>query len=131
MSNHLHLIISRSDDGEALSGKVRDFKKYTSSKIISAIEENNQESRRNWMLWMLWIFKSAGMKNKNNKYYQFWKQDSHAEQLLSNDFMTQKLDYIHNNPVEAGIVDEPVHYKYSSARDYAGINGLLSLQFVE
>jgi REP element-mobilizing transposase RayT len=113
---------------EKPSGIVRDFKKYTSSRIISAIEENNGESRRNWMLW---IFKSAAKKNKNNKYDQFWKQDSHAEQLLSNDFMTQKLDYIHNNPVEAGIVDEPEYYKYSSASDYAGIMGLLSLQLIE
>jgi len=79
MSNHLHLIISRKESGADLSAIVRDFKKYTSTQIIKAIENNPKESRRNWMLW---IFKSAGKKNKNNKFYQFWKQDSHTEQLF-------------------------------------------------
>jgi len=30
----------------------------------------------------------------------------------------QRLDYIHSNPVNAGFVDEPWHWKYSSAMDY-------------
>ena len=128
MSNHLHLIISRKESGADLSAIVRDFKKYTSTQIIKAIENNPKESRRNWMLW---IVKSAGKKNKNNKFYQFWKQDSHTEQLLSNKFQEQKLDYIHNNPVVAGIVDAPENYLYSSARDYAGTKGLLDIEFIE
>jgi hypothetical protein len=45
--------------------------------------------------------------------------------------MQQRLDYLHNNPVEAGIVDEPEHYIFSSARDYAGKKGLLDVEFIE
>lgn len=30
----------------------------------------------------------------------------------------QKLDYIHNNPVETGFVTDPIDWKYSSARNY-------------
>jgi hypothetical protein len=37
----------------------------------------------------------------------------------------QKLNYIHNNPVEAGFVEKAEDYLYSSARDYAGMKGLL------
>ncbi|MEQ9289303.1 MAG: transposase [Cyclobacteriaceae bacterium] len=122
MSNHLHLIISRAASGQALSDIVRDLKKYTSSKIIEAIEKNKHESRRNWMLW---IFSSAGKKNRNNTNYQFWKQDNHAEHLISNKFMDQKLNYIHMNTVNADMVDEPEEYRYSSARDYSGKKGLL------
>ena len=79
---------------------------------------------------MLWVFKSAGKKNNNNKFYQFWKQDSHAEQLVSNKFQDQKLEYIHNNPVMAEIVDTPDNYLFSSARDYKGIKGLLDIEFI-
>ena len=41
-----------------------------------------------------------------------------------------KIDYVHNNPVNAGIVDEPLHYLYSNARDYAGIKGLAKVERV-
>ncbi len=128
MSNHMHLIISRKENGMQLSDIVRDFKKFTSSSIIKMIEGNNRESRRNWMLW---IFRSAGSKNRNNKKYQFWKQDNHAEQLLSNKFMEQKLDYIHNNPVEARVVCQPEDYMYSSASTYAGRKGLLDIELIQ
>jgi putative transposase len=50
--------------------------------------------------------------------------------LISNKFKQQKLDYIHNNPVAAGLVDEPEFYKYSSASDYAGQKGLLKIKLL-
>jgi hypothetical protein len=54
-----------------LSEIVRDFKKFTSKKILKSIEENIQESRREWMIWMM---ESAGKKNSNNVDFQFWQQ---------------------------------------------------------
>jgi len=45
--------------------------------------------------------------------------------------MDQKLDYLHNNPVEAGFVSEPQDYLYSSARDYCGEKGLLDIVLLE
>ncbi len=92
------------------------------------IRENPEESRKNWMLW---LFKEAGKKNSNNKNYQFWRQDNHPIELSTNQLMDQKLAYIHNNPVEAGIVDEPESYLYSSARDYDGRRGLIKINFIE
>ena len=121
MSNHIHLIV-RSTTGD-LSGTLRDFKKFTSK----AINENQTESRRNWMLW---IIKSAGEKNSRNTSYQFWIQDNHPKELTSNHFIDQKLDYIHNNPVEAGIVENAEEYLYSSARNYAGKKGLIEIEFM-
>jgi putative transposase len=64
----MHLIISRKKEGNELSEIVRDFKKFTASKIIEEIDNNEQESRRNWMLW---IFSVVGKKNRNNKNYHF------------------------------------------------------------
>ena len=60
-----------------------------------------------------------------------WQDGNQPQQLMSNFFMHQKLDYIHNNPVESEIVDEPEHYRYSSARDYTGIKGLLNVSIIE
>lgn len=127
MSNHIHMIISCKENGSELSAIVRDFKKYTSSTILKSIEANQYESRRNWMLW---IFSSAGNKNRNNNNYQFWKQDNHAELLITNKFKDQKLDYIHNNPVSSGLVEEPEHYRYSSAMDCASKSGLLKIKLL-
>jgi putative transposase len=126
MPSHIHLIISRKGL-DSLSDIMRDFKKFTSSEIIEAIQ-TNPESRRNWMLW---IFKSAAEKNSNNKHFQFWQQENHPEELYSPEFTGQKLDYIHNNPVTARLVDSPEHFVYSSAKDYWGEEGLLPVTLLE
>ncbi len=127
MSNHLHLIISRNDK-PPLEDILRDFKKFTSGTIIKALQEEAAESRKNWMLW---LFKQAGQNNPNNRNFQFWQQDNHPEELITNEFIDQKLNYIHNNPVMAGLVDEPEHYRYSSARDYTGEKGLPDVTLIE
>jgi hypothetical protein len=76
----------------------------------------------------MWLFKSSGKINPNNEVYQFWQQDNHPIILTSQEMALQKLNYIHENPVRAGIVYEPEHYVYSSAIDYmADKNGLLPI----
>ena len=127
MSNHVHLIAS-SKDGK-LSDILRDLKKYTSRQIIQAIDLNQSESRKEWMLS---VFKGAGMLNQGNSAYQFWRQDNHPIELFSPWMTLQKINYIHYNPVRAGIVEKPEHYLYSSARDYAAGKhvGLLDLAFL-
>ncbi len=122
MSNHLHLIIAKNGTAD-LHEIMRDMKKFTSAQITKAIEESN-ESRKGWMLW---LFRSAGERNPNNKKYQFWQQDNHPLELISPKFILQKLQYIHRNPVAAGIVTESQYYRYSSAIDYAGGKGLLEV----
>ncbi len=113
MSNHLYLIVSARNGN--LSAILRDFKKFTSKEIVRSIKENKEESRREWMLE---IFAREGGKNSRNKDFQFWRQDNHPQELYSSKFILQKRNYIHNNPVEAGIVEKPEHYLYSSAKDY-------------
>jgi REP element-mobilizing transposase RayT len=68
MSNHIHCILATENN---LSEIVRDFKKFTSKKILKSIEENIQEIRREWMIWMM---ESAGKNNSNNVDFQFWQQ---------------------------------------------------------
>ena len=67
---------------------------------------------------MLWIFKKAGEKNSRNDDYQFWRQDNHPVQLETIAFTLDKLNYLPNNPLKAGIVEKPEDYLLSSAKDY-------------
>ncbi len=80
---------------------------------------------------MLSLFKKAGEKNSSNTNIQFWQQDNQYKEVHSKEFAFQKFDYIHFNPVEAGIVEKGEDYIYSSARDhYIGMNvGLLKIKF--
>ncbi len=126
MSNHIHLIC-RAKEGHRLSDIIRDFKKFTSKKIIERIKQKT-ESRREWMLNR---FEYAAKYRRQNDRYMFWQKGNHAVYLETNEMMDQRLDYIHNNPVESGIVEEAEHYVFSSARDYAGDQGLLKIDFIE
>jgi putative transposase len=115
MSSHVHMIICR--HGEAsLEGIIRDIKKYTSVKIVDAIRNNVQESRKELFIW---LFERAGKSNNNNTNHQFWQQHSHPIELSTDEMLEQRINYIHNNPVQAGIVMLPEHYLYSSAVNYA------------
>lgn len=117
MTNHVHLIIGRTGN-LPLSGIIRDIKKYTSVKIVEAIEANARESRR---VLFMYLFRKAGTNNPNNTTYQFWQQHSHPVELVTNEMIEQRLQYTHNNPVVAGFVLSPEHYLYSSAMNYAGL----------
>jgi hypothetical protein len=76
-----------------------------------------------------WRYSGEAGKNSHNIYYQFWRQDNQPIELYSPGFTVQKLNYVHNNPVEAGLVDKPEDYLYSSARSYVrtGQVGLLEV----
>jgi hypothetical protein len=106
------------------SGLLRDFKKYTSKKLLKIIEENPQESRKEWMLW---LFESAGQKKTNVSKRQFWQHHNKPIELWSTEVIKQKIDYIHNNPVISGFVTEPVQWKYSSARNFAEDQAVLKI----
>ncbi len=107
---------------------IRDLKRHTSKSILSEIESNPTESRKEWMLWM---FERAGKRNPNNIHYQFWQQNNQPILLDSNALMDQKLAYIHQNPVVEGLVMESNQYPYSSAIDYSGSKGKVPIIFLD
>lgn len=57
-------------------------------------------------------------KNIKGQNYKIWLSRSWIENIYSDKFLDQKLEYIHQNPVRAGFVKDPVDWKYSSARNY-------------
>ena len=121
MTNHVHLVFSVTapNKPELVLG---DFKRFTSKKIIEAINSNPKESRREWLMEQ---FRTAGEAGSNTTKHQFWQHDNKPIELWSEAVIKQKIDYIHNNPVEAGYVFYAREYLYSSAIDYAGEQGLL------
>jgi len=124
MSNHLHIIASASE-GKNLSDILRDFKKFTSKDLIRSIKET-PESRRDWLLNLFWY---AGKNDKKIKYFKVWQEGNDVKEISSTDFLDQKMEYIHNNPLRAEIVANPEDYLYSSAKDYSGEKGLVNIEF--
>lgn len=126
MTNHLHLLASAKETFH-LSDILRDFKKFTNKKIIDAIDDDSESRRR----WMLYRFEFAGKINPKIKDFKFWQDGNEAKEIHTNEFLDQKLNYIHNNPVVAEIVNNPEDYRYSSAIDYAGGKGLIDVVLIE
>jgi REP element-mobilizing transposase RayT len=122
MTNHVHLIFRVVNDGQPQL-VLGDFKRFTSKALIKAIKENNRESRREFLLEQ---FKKAAESSSNVKQYQFWRHDNKPIELWSNKVIQEKINYIHQNPVEAGLVFKAEDYVYSSAIDYAGEEGVLN-----
>ena len=120
VTSHIHLII-RSGGEILLQDILRDYKKFTSKAIIHAIEENIQESKKEWLLQQF----------RTPEGYRFWRGDNKLIELWSNKVIDQKIDYIHMNPVGEGLVFRPEDYVYSSAVDYAGENGLLDVLVIK
>jgi hypothetical protein len=119
------IISSKQDEVKDI---MRDMKSYTSRMLKQIIEKNQQESRKEWILKMM---VKAGTENKNNNDFQLWQQHNHPIILDTIFLIDQKLNYIHNNPVFAGFVEKPEEYLYSSARDYAGLEGLIEITIIE
>jgi putative transposase len=116
MSNHCYLIVRA--EGFKLSDVIRDFKKHTAKKIVEAIEQNEAESRKKWLLWLL--MKDGAI--------WFWEEGYHGVEIIDRKMFDSKANYIHLNPVRAGLVEKEEEYLLSSCADFYGTRkGLLSV----
>jgi REP element-mobilizing transposase RayT len=120
MTNHVHLI-ARAEEGHSLSDILRDYKKFTCKAVIKAISENPRESRKEWLVKQF----------ENAEGNRFWRADNQPIELWSNAVIVEKLTYLHQNPVEEGLVFRAEDYVYSSAIDYAGGKGMLDIFVIE
>jgi putative transposase len=116
LENHLHMVL-QSDD---LNRDMARFKSYTAKQLLAYLAENNIRQ----VLEQLAFYKKA---HKEDRAYQFWQEGCHPEWIQNDEMMRQKIDYIHHNPVKRGYVDLPEHWRYSSARDYAGQCGMMDV----
>jgi REP element-mobilizing transposase RayT len=116
LENHLHLIASAPDPANAM----KSFKMYTARQIIDLLERSGADV-------LLRQLRAHKLAHKIQSDYQVWQEGSQPKQIRSNEMMLQKLEYMHNNPVKRGYVDNAVHWRYSSARNYAGQPGLVDV----
>ena len=106
-----------------LKDTIRDFKKFTSKKIIEQIQ-NEPESRREWLLDK---FAFAAKQSPKNKNFKIWKDGNHAIELYTERVTWQKINYIHRNPVVEKIVCKEEDYLFSSARNYYNLPNVLEI----
>lgn len=121
MKTHLHLVF-RSEGHQHPAKLLGDLKRFTSNKIVAAIRSNPNEKRKDFFLSE---FARVASTVSNVKHHQFWQHDNHPIELWSNYVIWRKINYVHLNPVKAGIVSCGSAYQYSSAIDYAGGKGLI------
>ena len=124
MSNHIHTIWKARESN--LSDVIRDFKTYTSKAISNSIADE-PESRRDWLLHMFRFYANRTATNEN---FKVWTNQNHLEEIFTAPFLYTKLNYIHMNPVRAGLVSEPESYLYSSAANYAGMKSVMEIDFL-
>lgn len=117
MEHHVHLVAS----AETLSKEISNLKSFTARKSIDFFTESGA-----WLV--LEQLEQEKLVHKRDRTYQFWQEGSHPKLIQGEAMMRQKIEYIHNNPVKRGYVDLPIHWRYSSARNYAGVEGLIPVQ---
>ncbi len=105
MSNHLHLVW-QIQAGHTRENVQRDFLKFTGQMLKYELQKNNPV-----------LLQSYSVLAKDRQ-YQFWKRHALSIDLFSEAVLLQKIAYIHQNPVKAGLCSLAELYKYSSANFY-------------
>jgi len=117
LENHLHLVAS-SDD---ISKTMQKFKSYTAYELLKLLQKNNATT----LLKQFAFHKKA---HRTETTYQIWEEGFHPKLIQSEKMMMEKINYVHHNPVKRGYVDEAKYWRYSSAKDYEGVEGLLEVE---
>jgi len=117
LENHLHLVASSDNIGSSMTK----FKKYTARQIIDLLKSKNVKTILN----QLEFYKKTHKKDRD---LQFWQEGIQPKLITTEAMMIEKINYIHQNPVKRGYVDEAKQWRYSSARDYEGVEGLIGVE---
>ena len=116
LKDHLHIIAQSSN----LSRDIARFKSITAKRLLTWLSEHEE----NRILNQFSIYKKA---HKRDRKFQIWQEGVHTEWIHDEKMMMQKVEYIHNNPVEYGYVNRPEDWRYSSARNYLGLDSVLEV----
>ncbi|MFW6127411.1 MAG: REP-associated tyrosine transposase [Thermodesulfobacteriota bacterium] len=120
LDNHMHLLVS----GDQVPKIMKEFKSFTAREVIRLAQEDRKD-------WLLTQFKVNKLRHKNQSAYQVWQEGHHPQLIATEQMLRQKIEYIHQNPVTAGLVDNLEDWPYSSARNYLGLKGLLEIDALE
>ena len=107
LDNHFHLVALAPQFSETIMA----LKKFTARNIVDQLKLDNKD----WLLAQPAFYKKS-YKSKSD--YQVWQEGIHPKLITSVEMLTQKIEYIHHNPVKRGLVELPEHWLHSSARNY-------------
>lgn len=116
MHNHIHFIAESGN----ISEDIRKFKSFTARETIRYLEFANRSV-------FLKRLKDGKRNHKKESTYQVWQEGSYPKQINTLKKMEVFMEYIHFNPVAAGFVNAPEHWRYSSATNYLGGEGLIPI----
>ena len=105
MPNHIH-VIWQLQAGRKRDAVQRDFLKHTAQEIKNDMLISYREELKDYLV------------NAKDRKYQFWERNALSVEIWSEKVFLQKLKYMHENPVRAGLCTHPLQYKYSSAYYY-------------
>ena len=100
---------------------MRKFKAHTAKEILKLLQERGVKT----ILEQLAFYKKA---HKKETTYQLWQEGVQPKLIVNEKMMIDRINYIHNNPVKRGYIDEARYWRYSSARDYEGVSGLIDIE---
>jgi len=106
MPTHFHWIAAINKEKGTISDIMRDVKKYSAWEIMDYLEMRAGKK---------FVISDSSLKDQNR---QLWKKRFDDEVIRNENMFWAKLNYIHNNPVKAGLVERDIDYKFSSARNY-------------
>ena len=105
MPNHIHLMWCRQDAWVNKSTEQM-FLKFTAQQIKFRILDSDPSELEN--------YKST----QSDRQYHFWERRPYKSTMYNREVANQKIDYMHYNPVKAGLCENPEDYQYSSAQFY-------------
>jgi putative transposase len=110
MPSHFHWIVDVKPELGTISGVMRDIKKYSAWQLMEALENDGKGP-------LLRLFRASaqGFADQSRR---FWMKRFDDEVVRNAGMLRTKIEYIHYNPVKAGLISEPEQFKYSSARNY-------------
>jgi putative transposase len=130
MPSHLHYIVHLGKSRLTLSEFQRDFKKWVSRQVGQAL----LEEQRRGLYSLARVFRQSSLIRKESagdlikffkregqtvgQGFKLWRVDEKPEAISSREFLRQKVEYIHNNPVKSGFVQKACDYPYLSSRNY-------------
>lgn len=116
MENHIHLV----GQSDQLQKNMRTFKSFTARQIIDLLKSGGHH-------FYLQKLRALKLSHHKDAEFQCWQEGYHPKQIIGDRMMIQKIEYVHNNPVRRGYVDNPEDWRYSSAADYYGKKGVMSI----
>ena len=117
LENHMHIVAQSNDIAKTMAK----FKRHTARELLRLLQRENVTT----ILDQLVFYKKA---HKSDRQYQVWQEGLQPKLIQTDAMMISKINYIHQNPVKRGYIDEASHWRYSSARDYEGKEGLLEIE---